>query len=177
MEDLTAQMRLLRYYRETEVRGAELLQRLLRKTEDPELQITLTRQLADEARHIQLWTELIGELGGTPTAFRKGYRQRLHRDVGIPSTELGLLALTLVIEERIQQRYREHAARRGEDPRIVALLRTLIVDEDWHLAGVKDCLVRQEKKEGRTRVAATLDHYRDAEANAFAKLVSEEDPT
>lgn len=172
MEATTSQMRILHYYRETEVRSAELLQRLLRKAEDPEVQMALTRQLADEARHIQLWTELIEELGGVPTAFSKGFRQRLFRSVGIPSTELELLALTHVIEERIQQRYREHVERRGEDPRTLSLLRTLIADEDWHLAGVRECLEKRAKIQGRTRVAATLDHYREAEAEAFAKLVS-----
>jgi hypothetical protein len=82
------------------------------------------------------------------------------------------LALTHVIEERIQQRYREHVARREEDPRTIALLHTLIADEDWHLAGMRECLEKQARIQGRTRVAATLDHYRKAETAAFAKLVS-----
>jgi len=61
---MTSQTWPLSYFREAKVCSADLLQRLLRRTDDPELQIDLTRQLADEARHIQLLSELILELGG-----------------------------------------------------------------------------------------------------------------
>jgi len=166
---------LLSYYRAAELRGADLLQRLLRKTNDSELQIKLTRHLADEARHAWLWTELICKLGGEPAAIHNGYQQRLRRQVGLPSSVLDLLILTHVVEERVQQRYREHAARLGEDPRTIAVLRTVVTDEEWHLAWVRDWLAEQEKKEGRTRITAVLDHYRALEANAYAELMTEEE--
>ncbi len=166
---------LLSYYRAAELQGAGLLQRLLRKTDDPELQIKLTHHLADEARHAWMWTELISELGGVPAAIHKGYQQRLRRHVGIPSSVLDLLALTHIVEERAQQRYREHAVRPGEDPRTVAVLQTIVADEEWHLAWVKAWLTKQEKKEGRTRITALLDHYRALEANAYAELMTEEE--
>jgi hypothetical protein len=66
MERVTYQIWLLSYYREAELRGADLLQRLLRKTEDPDLQFNLTHHFADEAHHAWLWTELIHKLGGAP---------------------------------------------------------------------------------------------------------------
>jgi len=166
---------LLSYYREAELRGADLLQRLLRRTDDPELQIKLTRHLVDEARHAWLWTELIYELGGEPAVIRNGYQQRLRRRLGLPSSVLDLLALTQVVEERVRQRYREHAARPIEDPRVVAVLQTMLADEEWHLAWVRDWLAKQEKKEGRTRIAAALDHYRALEVNAYAELMTEEE--
>lgn len=177
MEDgkLTYLIWLPSYYREAELRGAALLQRLLHKTNDPELQIKLTHHLADEAQHAWLWTELICELGGMPAAIHKGYQQRLRRQVGIPSSVLDLLALTRVVEERVQQRYREHAARPGEDPRTVAVLQTIMTDEEWHLAWVKAWLTKQGKKEGRTRITALLDHYQALEANACAELMTEEE--
>ena len=159
MEGMAQKIQLLNYYRAAELHGAELLQRLLHKSDDPDLQIALTRQLADETRHVQLWTELICELGGVPAVIRKSDRQYVQWWAGRPTTVLELLALIRVVEERLQHCYREHAARRGEDARIVAVLRIIAADEDWHLAGVRSCLAKQEKKEGRTRVQAALDHY------------------
>jgi len=159
MENKAEKIRLLNYYRAAELRGAELLQRLLRRSDDPDLQIALTHQLADETRHVQLWTELICELGGAPAVIRKSDRQHLRWRAGRPTTVLELLALVWVVEERLRHCYREHVARRGEDARIVAVLQSITADEDWHLAGVQSCLAKQEKKEGKTRVQATLDHY------------------
>jgi tRNA isopentenyl-2-thiomethyl-A-37 hydroxylase MiaE len=163
----------LNYYREAEVRSADLLQRLLRCADDPELQIYLTRQLADEARHIQLWTELINELGGKPAAARKGYRHYLQRCAGAPTSMLELLALTYIVEERVRQRYQVHALQAGADARIVVMLRTLVEDEAWHLTGVWDWLAKIEKQQGKTRVTAMLDHYRLMEARAYAALIDE----
>jgi hypothetical protein len=51
MECGAYQLWLLSYYREAELRGADLLQRLLRKTDDPDLQLNLTHHFADEAPH------------------------------------------------------------------------------------------------------------------------------
>ena len=174
-EKVTYPIWLLRYYRAAELRGAGLLRRLLRKTDDPELQIKLTHHLADEAHHAWLWTELICELRGVPAAIHNGYQQRLRQQIGIPSSVLDLLALTHVVEERVQQRYREHAARPGEDPRTVAVLQTITADEDWHLAWVRKWLAEQEKKAGKEQVTAILDRYRALEANAYAELMIEEE--
>ena len=69
---------------------------------------------------------------------------------------LDLLALTHVVEERVQQRYCEHVARPGENAQTVAVLQTIIADEQWHLAWVKEWLAQQEKKEERGRVKETL---------------------
>lgn len=175
MENLAYQIWVLSYYREAELRGADLLQRLLRKADDPRLQINLTRHLADEARHAWLWTELIYELGGVPAAIRKGYQHHLRQQVGIPSSVFDLLALTHIVEERVQQRYQEHAARPGEDPRTVAVLHTITADEDWHLAWVRQWLAEQESNEGGERVETILDRYRALEANAYAELLLEEE--
>ena len=165
----------LSYYREAELRGANLLQRLLRKADDPLLQINLTRHLADEARHAWLWTELIGKLGGEPAAIHLGYQRRLRSQVGIPSTIIDLLALTHVVEERVQQRYREHAARPGEDPRTVAVLQSIGADEEWHLAWVKDWLAAHEQEHEGEPLSALLDRYRMLEVSAYAELMVEEE--
>ncbi|MBM4256344.1 MAG: ferritin-like domain-containing protein [Deltaproteobacteria bacterium] len=160
MWDHTDQFSILNLYRAAEVQGAELLERLLRRVSEPEMTLHLTHQLADEARHIQLITELIQELGGSPTVIRRRALPIRGGYAG-PETTLELLALLRVTEGRLQQRYREHAAQRDEDRRVVAALQALASDEEWHLAGVKALLATQEKQFGRTRVGATLDYYWD----------------
>jgi bacterioferritin (cytochrome b1) len=175
MGRITYPIWVLSYYREAELRGANLLQRLLRKADDPLLQINLTRHLADEAHHAWLWTELIEQLGGEPAVIHLGYQRRLRSQVGIPSTVIDLLALTHVVEERVQQRYREHAERPGEDSRTVAVLRTIIADEEWHLAWVKDWLAAHEQEHEGEPLSALLDRYRALEANAYAELMVEEE--
>jgi bacterioferritin (cytochrome b1) len=152
------QLNTLNMYRAAEVWGADLLERLLRHCSEPAMTIHLTRQLADEARHIQLLTELIHELGGAPTATRKMALQ-IRNGHRRPETTLELLALLYAAEGRLQHRYRRHATQRGADARVVTALQTLASDEEWHLTGVKTLLSTQEKQFGRTRVAATVDYY------------------
>lgn len=162
---------LLHYYREAEVRSADLLQRLLRRVADPELQIALTCQLADEAHHIQRWTELMSALGVPPAAAKGGYRHYLHKYTGMPSNVLDTLALLHAVEEHVQQRYREHIPHARQAPRIVETLQALAADEEWHMQGVRRWLAKFEKQEGRTRVAAALDYYWPLEAHAYADLI------
>lgn len=162
---------LLNYYREAEVRSADLLQRLLRQADDSELQIYLTRQLADETRHIQMWTELISALGEPITALKGGYQQFLRKYAGTPVNLLDSCALIYVVEEQVQQRYRAHIPQAGQTSRIAKILRLLASDEEWHLQGVRHWLMKLEKREGRTRVAAALDYYRRSEVLAYADLV------
>ncbi|MBI3756820.1 MAG: ferritin-like domain-containing protein [Deltaproteobacteria bacterium] len=164
---------LLSYYREAEVRSADLLQRLLRQADDPALQIYLTRQLADETHHIQMWTELMSELGEPPTALKRGYRHYLHKYTGMPSNVLDLLALTCVVEERVQQRYRDHIPQAGHESRIADTLQALVADEEWHVQGIRHWLAKLEKQEGRTRVAAALDYYLSLEELAYVDLIDE----
>ena len=162
---------LLHYYREAEMRSAELLQRLLRNVDDRELQIYLTRQLADEARHIQLWTEALNDLGELSSVPGREYRRCLQRRAGAPTSVLEMLALVCVVEERVQQRYQEQLSQPGTNTRIVEVLQTLVTDESWHLTGVREWLTQLEKQEGRTRVGAMVDHYRPLEARAYADFI------
>jgi hypothetical protein len=165
---------LLHYYREAEMRSADLLQRLLRQTEDPDLLVYLTRQLADEASHIQMWSELMSEMGESLVPPKRGYRQYLQKHAGLPDMVCNSLALICAVEEHVQQRYRDHLSQAASEPRIVALLEQLATDEEWRVQGVRQWLAKQEKREGQTRVNAALDYYRSAEAMAYAELIGAE---
>ena len=68
---------LFNYYRDAELRGADLVFRLINKAENLNIQEKLARHLADATNHAWLWTERIGALGGQPTRIDNGYhRQR-----------------------------------------------------------------------------------------------------
>jgi rubrerythrin len=165
---------LFNYYRDAELRGADLILRLINRTEDLDLQEKLTRHLADETNHAWLWTERIRALGGEPIRIDDGYHRHLRRKAGLPANLLDLLALTYVIEERAGKRYEEHAARPDVDSDTLKVLHEMRTDEEWHLAWVAEKLQELEHSEGKEKVAATLSRYRALEAEAFAEMLADE---
>src|SRR5262245_50696419 len=165
---------LFSYYRDAELRGADLILRLINRTDNPELQGNLARHLADETNHAWLWTERIHALGGAPVRIEDGYHRHLRRKAGLPATLLELLALTYVVEERSGKRYEEHAARPDVDPDTLKALNEMRLDEDWHLTWVGEALKELGKKEGPEKVAEILARYRAAEAEAFAEMLANE---
>ena len=165
---------LFSYYRDAELRGADLILRLINRPDTAGLQANLARHLADETNHAWLWTERIHALGGAPARIEDGYHRHLRRKAGVPSTLLELLALTYVVEERSGKRYEEHAARPDVDVDTLKALSEMRVDEDWHLTWVGDALKELGKKEGEGKLAAALARYRAAETEAFAEMLANE---
>lgn len=164
---------LFSYYRDAELRGADLILRLINRPDTAELQTNLARHLADETNHAWLWTERIHALGGAPVRIEDGYHRHLRRKAGVPTTLLELLALTYVVEERSGKRYEEHAARPDVDANTLKALQEMRVDEDWHLTWVGEALKELGKKEGTEKLAAALARYR-AETEAFAEMLANE---
>ncbi|MGE0823971.1 MAG: ferritin-like domain-containing protein [Candidatus Binatia bacterium] len=166
---------LFSYYRDAELRGADLILRLINRTDNLDLQEKLSRHLADETEHAWQWTERIRALGGHPIRIEDGYHRHLRRKTGLPSHLLDLLALTYVVEERSGKRYEEHAARPDVDPETLKVLNAVRQDEDWHLTWVGEALKELEKKEGGEKVTAALERYRALEAEAFAEMLVDEE--
>ena len=121
------------YYRDAELRGSNLIYRMLRFTEDPESQLKLTEQLADETRHAWLWTELIRDLGGAPLQISDGYQVRIGKRVGVPRDLVKLFALTVVVEQRALRRYAEHQRRPDTPEHALRVLDAVSRDEGWHI--------------------------------------------
>jgi bacterioferritin (cytochrome b1) len=165
---------LFSYYRDAELRGADLILRLINRADNLALQEKLTKHLADETNHAWLWTERIRALGGDPVRINDGYHRHLRRKTGLPSHILELLALTCVVEERAQRRYEEHAARPDVDADTLVVLKQMRGDEEDHLAWVKEKLAELEQIEGVEKVAATLDRFRKLEEEAFAEMQADE---
>lgn len=165
---------LFSYYRDAELRGADLILRLINRADNLTFQEKLTKHLADETNHAWLWTERIRALGGDPVRIDNGYHRHLRRKTGLPSHILDLLALTCVVEERAQRRYEEHATRSDVDAETLAVLKEMCGDEKDHLAWVKDKLAELELSEGKEIVAATLSRFRTLEEEAFAEMQADE---
>src|SRR5512140_1697234 len=130
------QIILLNYYRDAELRGANLLFRLMSHLDDPESQVKLSLHLADETRHAWMWTKRITDLGGHPAKIADGYQTRIGLRV-VPRSLMDILALTVVVEERSHERYTEHAQRADVDADTLALLREVTKDEKWHIAWIR----------------------------------------
>jgi bacterioferritin (cytochrome b1) len=154
--------------------NADLILRLINRTENLALQEKLTKHLADETNHAWLWTDRIRALGGDPVRVDDGYHRHLRRKTGLPSHLLELLALTCAVEERARKRYEEHASRPDVDSDTLAVLRAMCTDEDDHLAWVKEKLAELEQTEGADKVVATLERFRALEEEAFAEMRADE---
>lgn len=166
---------LFSYYRDAELRGASLLLKLIMRVDDPETQTKLSLHLADETRHVWLWTKHIADLGCTPVPIDDGYQTRIGRSVGIPKSLVDLFALTVVVEERAQRRYLTHAQRPDVDPQTLHILHEVTKDEKWHIGWIKGKLNELAAANGGPEKAlATLERYRAIDREVFADLEAKE---
>ncbi len=162
------------YYRDAELRGSNLLYRLLRVLGDAEAQINLTQHLADETRHAWLWTERIQEIGGAPLPIDDGYQVRIGKRVGVPRDVLHLLALTVVVEQRSLRRYREHLRRPDVPARTQEVLRAVTKDEVWHVDWIRREARELEERGGVGRLEQALRRYREVDRAVIAELAEVE---
>jgi bacterioferritin (cytochrome b1) len=165
----------LSFYRDAELRGARLLFNLLSHLKDGASQIKMSRHIADETRHAWLWTRRLAALGAAPIAIPDGYQRRLGLRVGVPKSVVKLLALTIVVEERAQTRYLEHAASSDVDPATIEVLRAVTEDESWHLSWIKEKLfeiARDQSKESEAGEA--LSCYREIDREVWGSLMAAE---
>ena len=122
---------LFSYYRDAELRGSNLIYRMLRMLRDGESQLLLCEHLADETRHAWLWSERIKQMGAAPLPIDDGYQVRIGKRAGLPRHPVDLLALTVVVEQRALRRYQEHLHRPDVDERTLEVLRAVSKDEGW----------------------------------------------
>jgi bacterioferritin (cytochrome b1) len=165
---------LMNYYRDAELRGANLLFRLMSHLDDPDSQLKLSLHLADETRHAALWTKRINDAGGAPTRIADGYQNRIGLRV-VPRNLIDILALTVVVEERAYQRYVEHAGRPDVAPEILEVLREVTKDEKWHISWIKAKLEELAAADGgEKRMNEALERYREIDRQVYAELLAKE---
>lgn len=166
---------LLSYYRDAELRGAQLLYRLMSYLDEGDAQIKLSLHYAEETQHAWLWTKRIADLGAVPLRLDDGYQTRIGRRT-LPRNLLELLALTVVVEERSHQRYSEHAARPDVDADTLAILRRVSQDEKWHISWMRKQLeeVAASTVDGTAKMEAALSKYREIDAAVYDDLRAKE---
>ena len=124
-----------------------------------------------ETRHAWLWTKRISDLGGTPVPIADGYQTRIGKEVGIPKSLIDLFALTVVVEERAQRRYLEHARRPDVDPDTRLILHEVTKDEKWHVGWIKNKLKEMANANGGLeKMQATLERYRQIDLKVVAEM-------
>lgn len=159
------------YYRDAELRGANLLFRLLRIVDDPESQIMLSEHLADETRHAWLWTQRIKELGAAPVPVTDGYQVRIGKRAGIPRNVVDLLSLTVVVEQRALRRYKEHLGRPDVPERTREVLESVTKDEGWHIDWVRKKARELAERAGEPdRVNQAIERYRQIDREVMEEL-------
>ena len=169
--DRESLIKIFSYYRDAEVRGAGLLMKMMGRVKDPEAQVLFTRHIADETRHAWLWTKRIKDEGGLPVVVPDGYQRRLGKALGVPASVLDLFALTVVVEERAQKRYHEHARSPVCDEKTHKVLQAVTTDERWHIAWMEEYLANLARQQGdQERVRETFERYRHAEEHVFSEM-------
>jgi bacterioferritin (cytochrome b1) len=166
---------LMNYYRDAELRGANLLFRLMSHLDDPDSQVKLSLHLADETRHAWMWTKRITDLGGSPAKVGDGYQTRIGLRV-VPRNLIDILALTVIVEERSHQRYTEHAQRPDVDPDTLAVLHEVTKDEKWHIAWIRGKLeeIAAAEEGGIGRMHEALERYREIDRHVYGELLEME---
>jgi rubrerythrin len=171
--DRDSLIRIFSYYRDAEIRGAGLLMKMMGRVKDPEAQVLFTRHIADETRHAWLWTKRIREEGGVPVEVPDGYQRRLGKALGIPASIVDLFALTVVVEERAQRRYGEHARSPACDEKTRKVLVAVTTDERWHIAWMEEYLTGIARARGEeSHVHETFARYRAAEERVYAEMLA-----
>jgi rubrerythrin len=164
-------IKIFSYYRDAEIRGASLLMRMMARVKDPEAQVLFSRHIDDETRHAWLWTKRIKDEGGLPVEVPDGYQRRLGKALGLPTSIVDLFALTVIVEERAQLRYAEHAASELCDEKTHTVLAEVTRDEKWHIAWMEDYLVALAAERGdEQRARETLARYRTLEHEVFEEM-------
>lgn len=175
MSPLEQELVIYSYFRDAELRGANLLFRLMRMVDDPDAQVKLTEHLADETRHAWLWTELIQEMGGTPIQVDDGYQVRIGKLAGVPKSVVDLFALTVVVEQRALRRYQEHLKRPDIPERTRQVLEAVTKDEGWHIDWIRRKARELAEKEGDPeRVDRMIKRYREIDRQVMEELDAKE---
>jgi len=163
----------LSYYRTSEINGSLFFGRLARTLRPSPIQHDLTRHFADEALHAWYWTDCLDRLGTRPVKLSDAYQDQYLEAAGLPVNLMEIMAITLVFERRVINQYAKHLALLGVRPEVRDTIDRIMADERCHVAWVKEALEGMHDKFGAATVAETLQRYRQADREVYARTLAE----
>lgn len=166
------ELRVLNFYRASELHGGLILGQVARRTRDGLLTVELLKHSAEEVAHARLWTETILALGGRLHPVRETYQTRYAEAIGCPIGVLHVLALTQIFERRVYQHFLAHLRRPGTHAAVKATLVRMLEEERGHLSWVKQWLDRQAVTRG-TIVGETMRRYAEVDRRVYDALTLE----
>lgn len=166
------ELRLVNFYRASELHGGLVLGNLVRQAREPELMLKLTRHSAEEVRHAELWTEAILDVGGVPSPTEDTYQTRYAAVLDAPLSTVEVLALTQVFERRVYRHFIEHERRPGTHPRVRACLRTMIEEERDHLSWVWEWL-NEHARLSEDELEAIMRRFQEVDDQVYPVLREE----
>jgi hypothetical protein len=155
----------LSWYRQSELEGALLLGRMIRRTSDPALIVGLTRHCADEARHAWLWSRAIKALGLPHVRILRSYQSFYLDEVSAPRSLVQVLALTHVFEHRVDRHFTSELQRANLPDVVRRTLGVMLHDEIGHLEWVARWLSAHPEAD------ALLTEYRGADERVLQRLL------
>ena len=166
------ELRLLNFYRASELHGGLILGQVARRTRDGALANDLLKHSAEEIEHARVWTQTILAVGGGVQPVRSTYQTRYADAIGWPVGVLHVLALTQIFERRVYQHFIAHLRRPGTHPVVRAALRQMIEEEKDHLSWVKQWLDRQAVQRGPV-VNDIMRRYAEVDERVYNALTLE----
>jgi bacterioferritin (cytochrome b1) len=161
------------FYRSSEMSGAMFFGRVARTIRGP-LQKDVTHHFADESAHAAYWTDCINGLGLRAIPMRDAYQDRYLEAVGIPSSLMEVMAITLVFEKRVIGHYNQHLRQETTivEP-VKATIQKIMQDERWHVRYVREALKDMEERYGAEEIQSTLGRYTAADVEVYAQTMAE----
>src|ERR1700722_8996419 len=128
----------LNWYRQSELEGSLLLGRMVRVANDGYLIGRLMKHCADEARHGQMWSACIQEMGLPYIRIHRSYQSFFLEHGAAPSSLTEVLAFTQIFERRVHKRFTGELDAPDLPGAVRATFEAMIRDEKDHLEWVHD---------------------------------------
>jgi hypothetical protein len=130
----------LNWYRQSELEGSLLLGRMVRVAGHGDLIARLMKHCADEARHGQMWSACIQEIGLPYIRIHRGYQSLFLEHGASPSSLTEVLAFTQIFERRVHKRFSDELDAPGLPGVVRTTFEVMIHDEKDHLEWVYNWL-------------------------------------
>lgn len=174
-EPLTESERwLLSFYRVSEISGALFFGRIARSLKPGRVQVDMTKHFSDEAQHAWYWTRCLERLGTEPLKLDQAYQDQYVTAAGLPANLMEILAVTQVFEKRVINQYARHVNVVALRPEIKETLLTIMQDEQWHVAWIRDALKLLEPDFGAANIEATLERFTKADEDVYRATLKEQ---